>query len=214
MDHTNLPVPVAGGSKKALVVRDLSSGTVLSSSPALRGSAKEVAAELERLFLLHGPPLVLKCDNGSPLVAAKVRSLCRRSGVVVLRSPPRRPAYNGSAERGLGWWKALVPGCAESAGHDAAWTNADLERAREVANTMPRERRPPAADVWAARKAISFAERQRFLAAYGAAYEAELGRLGLGPEQVSPGSGLDATIGRTAARAALCDLEYLTIRRR
>jgi len=47
--------------------------------------------------------LVLKCDNGSPLVAEAVRSLLERWGVVLLRSPAYCPAFNGSCERSLGW---------------------------------------------------------------------------------------------------------------
>ena len=214
MDHTDLPVPLEDGTRKVLVVRDLASGMVLSDSPALSGTAEEVITELERLFDEHGVPLVIKCDNGSPLVAELVRELLARRQAVALRSPPRRPSYNGAEERGHGWLKLLLPGCAAAAGRDEVWRAEDLEAAMGLANELPRERRPPAREVWESREAISHEERQRFLTAYREAYEAERERLELKSEEVPPGSRLDATIGRRAARAALCELEYLTIRRR
>jgi hypothetical protein len=214
MDHTDLPAPTENGERQALVVRDLASGKVLSSKSVPLGTAREVVCELERLFMLWGAPLVLKCDNGAPLVAGEVRELLDAWGVVVLRSPPRRPAYNGSAERGLGWWKLFALGCAEEAGRENVLSAVDLEEARRLANELPRERRPAASESWAAREAISCEERQQFLAAWRAAYEAERTRLEVRPEEESPGSRLDATIGRRAARAALCELNYLTLRRR
>ena len=143
-----------------------------------------------------------------------VRTLLERWGVVALRSPVRRPSYNGAAERGLGWWKILAAGSAASAGREGVWRAADLERGRRMANELPRERRAPACEPWEGRKAISCQERQRFLAAYGLRCQRERARLELPAEEVFQGERLGATIGRRAALAALCELNYLTIRRR
>lgn len=214
MDHTDLPVAVDGGGRGVLVVRDLASGYVLSTAAALEGTGGEVAAELKRLFVTYGAPLAIKCDNGSPLIARPVVQLLKECGVVLLRSPPRRPSYNGAAERGLGWWKVLVAGCVAESASEARCSAAELQRGRLLANALHRGRRRSADEEWAARGALSTERRQQFLAAYAAARAAEWAAVEVAPEEVRPGSRLDATIGRRAARVALCQLDYLTIRRR
>jgi len=57
-----------------------------------------VALRLEQLFLQHGPPLVLKRDNGSNLNQHAVDALLVRYLVVPLNSPPHYPPYNGGME--------------------------------------------------------------------------------------------------------------------
>jgi transposase InsO family protein len=57
-----------------------------------------VAVHLERLFLRHGPPLVLKRDNGSNLNQEAVNEVLARYLVVPLNSPRRYPPYNGGME--------------------------------------------------------------------------------------------------------------------
>ena len=60
-----------------------------------------VALQLEQLFERHGPPLVLKRDNGSNLNHQAVDEVLRRHWVVPLNSPPRYPPYNGGMEHAV-----------------------------------------------------------------------------------------------------------------
>jgi transposase InsO family protein len=57
-----------------------------------------VAVHLEQLFLQHGPPLVLKRDNGSNLNQQAVDKVLARYLVLPLNSPPHYPPYNGGME--------------------------------------------------------------------------------------------------------------------
>jgi transposase InsO family protein len=57
-----------------------------------------VADHLEQLFLRHGPPLVLKRDNGSNLNQQAVDEVLARYLVIPLNSPPCYPPYNGGME--------------------------------------------------------------------------------------------------------------------
>jgi hypothetical protein len=57
-----------------------------------------VAVRLEQLFLRHGPPLVLKRDNGSNLNHQAVDEVLARYLVIPLNSPPHYPPYNGGME--------------------------------------------------------------------------------------------------------------------
>jgi transposase InsO family protein len=57
-----------------------------------------VARHLEQLFLQHGPPLVLKRDNGSNLNHQAVEEILAGHLVIPLNSPPHYPPYNGGIE--------------------------------------------------------------------------------------------------------------------
>jgi transposase InsO family protein len=57
-----------------------------------------VAVHLEQLFLRHGPPLVLKRDNGSNLNQQAVDEVLARYLVLPLNSPPHYPPCNGGIE--------------------------------------------------------------------------------------------------------------------
>ena len=59
---------------------------------------ESVAVHLEQLFLRHGPPLVLKRDNGSNLNQQAVDEVLARYRVMPLNSPPYYPPYNGGME--------------------------------------------------------------------------------------------------------------------
>jgi transposase InsO family protein len=59
---------------------------------------ESVALHLEQLFLQHGPPLVLKRDNGSNLNHQAVDEVLARYLVIPLNSPPHYPPYNGGME--------------------------------------------------------------------------------------------------------------------
>lgn len=65
---------------------------------------------LQRLCAKHGPPLLLKRDNGSPFNAAAIDAFLARNLVLPLNSPVRRPSYNGAAEHGVGSCKRAILG--------------------------------------------------------------------------------------------------------
>jgi transposase InsO family protein len=74
----------------------LKTGKSLVPGPA---SADDVEAYLREAFERLGAPLVLKQDNGAPLNAEPVQSLCDEYDVVLLNSPAGYPQYNGKKER-------------------------------------------------------------------------------------------------------------------
>ena len=65
-----------------------------------------VAERLEQLFRQHGPPLVLKRDNGGNLNQEAVDVVLARYWVVPLNSPRQYPPYNGGMERAVRELKA------------------------------------------------------------------------------------------------------------
>jgi transposase InsO family protein len=136
MDHTG-PLPAIDGRwPYILAVRDLASGCQLAWLPVLDETAETTINALQWLFLKHGPPLVLKSDNGSGFIAAAMRRVLDRWDVRSLFSPPYTPEYNGSIEAGNG---ALKPHTQEEAarqGRDGHWTADDAEAARRMANEM------------------------------------------------------------------------------
>ncbi len=86
-----------GGIVWNLVV-DLASRFRFELTVALHLPAPRIADHLQRLFDRYGPPLVLKRDNGSNLVAPVVDELLDAYGVIPLTSPPYFPRYNGAVE--------------------------------------------------------------------------------------------------------------------
>jgi transposase InsO family protein len=62
-------------------------------------SGEEVAAHLEWLFEVFGPPLFLKRDNHSNLNNQWVDDVLSRYLVIPLNSPAHYPPYNGAVER-------------------------------------------------------------------------------------------------------------------
>jgi transposase InsO family protein len=79
-------------------VQDLASRYKFTPFVGGRVLGETVALHLERLFLQHGPPLVLKRDNGSNLNHQAVEEVLARYLVIPLNSPPHYPPYNGGME--------------------------------------------------------------------------------------------------------------------
>src|SRR5262249_52130608 len=79
-------------------------------------TAVEVTGALTSLFVQHGPPLVLKSDNGSAFGAGVVQELLAGVGVIPLFSPPYWPRDNGSIEAGIGAMKSRTERQGERAG--------------------------------------------------------------------------------------------------
>ena len=79
-------------------VQDLASRYKFTPWVGERVLGETVAVHLEQLFLQHGPPLVLKRDNGSNLNQQAVDEVLARYLVMPLNSPPHYPPYNGGME--------------------------------------------------------------------------------------------------------------------
>jgi hypothetical protein len=81
------------------------------------------------------------------------------------KAAPCRPQYNGGCERGGGILKGYTYQVALNAGRPGVCLAADLEQARQLANTLTRpwgHRGPSPADVWRARPRLSAQQRQAF----------------------------------------------------
>jgi hypothetical protein len=157
--------PVDGTDPDLLAVRDLASGWQLLWLPVRDATADTVVRQLTGLFMIHGAPLVLKCDNGS-FGAAAVQELLRQWRVRSLFSPPRRPSYNGAIEAGIGSLTSRTEQHASRRGYPGHRTRDDVEAARLEANTCARPRGPlgPSPDdLWTGRTLLCERERRGFL---------------------------------------------------
>jgi transposase InsO family protein len=216
IDFTEAPLPIDGVDHYLLAVRDLASGHQLLWLPVRHASACAVRAALAGLFVIHGAPLVLKCDNGSPFGEASVQQLCAEFGVEMLFSPPYTPRYNGAIEAGIGSLKRRTEVCASRHGHPGYWTWDDVALAECEANATARPRGPagPSPDqLWHTRSRISAADRAAFQAAV------QRHRDTLTPGQDPVQLDLQATMeqrarDREAIRRALEELGYLLYARR
>jgi hypothetical protein len=165
MDHCDLTVPIDGLWPHLFAVRDLGSSAQLAWQPVLTETAHETIAALEALFRQFGPPLVLKCDNGSGFAAELTRNFLDAWQVLPLFSPPWTPEYNGACEAGNGALKTRTEEQAARAGRPGLWTADDAETARRIANEQnyPWGAKGPTPDVlWKTRTPITNQLRAAF----------------------------------------------------
>ena len=165
MDFAEAPTTIDGVGPFLLAVRDLASGRQLLWQPLRAATAAAAAEALAGLFVVLGPPLVLKSDNGSAFGAPAVAAVLHRFGVLRLFSPPHTPSYNGAIEAGIGSLKERTAAHAARHGRPGCWTWDDLAAARREANANARPRGPAGLtpdDAWAARAAILSTDRASF----------------------------------------------------
>lgn len=165
MDFAQPPLPIDGLYPYLLAVRDLASGQQLLWRPLISPSAYETILALLPLFMLHGPPLVLKADNGSPFIADDTLDFLAQWLVVPLFSPPRVPQYNGSIEAAVGSMKSRTEEYATRDGRPTQWTWHDTEAARAQANATARPRglnQPTPDQSWHARPSLTAEQRSAF----------------------------------------------------
>jgi transposase InsO family protein len=215
-DFTEPPAPVDGEYNRVLLVRDLASGRQMLALPCKGESTEVVLPSLQHLFARHGPPLVLKSDNGSAFIAKEVQARLQQSGVFSLLSPPRTPEYNGSIEAGIG--SLEVRAFYESARHDrpGLWTSDDLAAATRQANEITRPAGLHGAtpeQAWRVRVPLDKTEREAFESAYERHYMEEWTRRGV-PVGSGPPPGRWASVDRVAISRALIERGFLLVRRR
>lgn len=211
MDYAEPPTPIDGVYRALFSVRDLASGKQLAWLPVPAATAEHAAAALEALFLEHGPPLVLKCDNGAPFIAERTQDLLTAQGVVVLFSPPYTPRYNGACEAGIGGLKARTHHLAARHGRPGRWSMEDVEAARRLADEVqyPRRLRGLTADeVWQQRTPPTDEERRRFRDVVQDRRRLERQRRDIPLHEVLDRA-RQASLDRRAVRRALVELGYL-----
>jgi hypothetical protein len=215
MDHSQAREPVDGCYPYLFAVRDLASHRQLAWYPVMTQRAEEVIPILRELFAQHGPPLVLKSDNGSAFVAGITQQAMLEMAVAQLFSPAGRPQYNGALERSNSTLKTYTQQQAIAEGHPFRWTSADLDAARQLANTITRpwgHRGPSPDERWQAREPLTDAERATFTETLEAERLQAAQDLGLDPNE--PLSHTDRSrLDRLAIERTLEKLGYLTKRR-
>jgi hypothetical protein len=210
MDCSEPPRPIDGRYRAIVHVRDLASRYYLAAMPVARATARAVCDVLRHVSAVGGGPLVLKVDNGSPCTSRVVQRWARRAGTLLLYSPPRYPAYNGSIEASIGALTARTHEVAAAQSHPEHWSVENVETARTAANLTPIT---PASAMtpamrWQRATTITRTERRRFVARY--AHEVAA---------VTTRAGVDAPLAtrahrRTAIVRTLDRLGYVSIRRR
>lgn len=215
IDHSQPPHAIDGCYGQILAIRDLASGLQLAWTPVVDATAAEALSVLESLVAQHGPPLVLKSDNGSAFTSALVAEWLGEQQIVPLYSPVRTPRYNGACEAGIGGMKRRTELIAARYDRLLNWKGDDLFAALLWANE---EHYPhglaagTAAARFTARVPLAAAERSAFRAAV-IQFEQELQAAAC-----TAGEGLtdklSAAHHRRAVRRALVEHDYLSITRR
>jgi hypothetical protein len=165
MDHSEATQLIDGQYEQIFAVRDLASHRQLVWCGVQSTGAAEACDILEGLFARHGPPLVMKSDNGSSFIAEVMQELLRRHRVTPLLSPKRRPQYNGALERANSTHKVYTHQQAVTEDHPRYWTTANLDAARQLANSITRpwgHRGPTPNEVWRQRDPITDQQRDEF----------------------------------------------------
>ena len=194
INGTWLDVPVTGNGRRALLVVELHSRNILclDSVPGERAGA--AVACLRRLIATHGPPLVLKADNGSAFRSKALTALCSQHGITLMHSPIRRPRFNGTCEVSGRWAKGRAQAAAQLRGSPDRLTQDDLDCGvthREMAR-------------------VDEALRVRFRAAVAAQLAAVVTEQGLA-RIACLGEHVRRSLGRVAVQRALLDCHILTI---
>ena len=222
-DFTEPEVPIDGCYRYVLSVRDLASCYQLLLLPVRQADANAVTLALTHLFTAHGPPLVLKTDNGSPFLADNTFAVLWPREIMHLVSPPLTPWYNGAIEAGIGAVKSRALLVAASHGRADCWNADDLEAARHQANHQARpfgRTGPSPQERWYSRSPITAEQRQAFLASVAQTTHDEAlkmiqraqARAGFAPDEPFTASER-ASVARRAIRRALLELGFLFVRR-
>ena len=215
MDHSHPPGSAVDGIlAEAFAVRDLGSGMQLDWEAVPDERALTTVAVLEWLIREHGPPLVIKSDNGSPFISDELASMLARHRIIWLPSPPKTPRYNGSCEAGNGIMKIHTNELTYLCGDFGRWTSHLMEVARHRANQTKTSRgknKPTHAQRWAKRPPITESDRDCLELLIRTHQRAIIEKL---PEYNSRNKNHQRKVIRQAIRRALLDDGLLTITRR
>ena len=119
IDATEYPKDAQGHRLFHVVVQDLATTFQFEPLLTLNLVGHQAATFLGRFFQRHGPPLLLKRDNGSVFNTPEVNALLADFGVIPLNSPTRYPRYNGAVEHGIGELQRDLQACLPPCGpHD------------------------------------------------------------------------------------------------
>ena len=105
MDATWLRTSPHDPGVHAVLARDLASHFHFEPLVLKAENAQANREWLHRLIKRHGPPMVLKRDNGSPFNTPEIDDLLAAYGILPLNSPVCQPTYNGAIEHGIGSFK-------------------------------------------------------------------------------------------------------------
>jgi transposase InsO family protein len=216
MDFSHPPLSIDGCFPAIFAVRDLASQQQLLWLPVEDETAETVRDALQTLLAEHGPPLVLKCDNGSAFTAQSTKQFLTDHSVITLYSPPYAPWYNGAIERANRELKEQTAFLTEQAGRSGYWTSADLHTARLDANRLTRPWRaegPTAEEMWESRRTITLDEHDRLFDNLTARRRAVCLEREVDPEAPLTHR-LESEIVRLALQPVLENLGYLQITRR
>lgn len=205
--------PIEGRYGWILAVKDLPSRCQLAWLPVETADADTVKAAYARLFEEHGPPLVLKSDNGGAFRDEGTKQLLADHDIVPLFNPRRRPAYNGGVERANGQLAGYQEAVAAAHGREGLPSCADAEEARQLANDLAHPAGwsgPTAGQLWNGREPITRQERASFLATVTEQRAIAREALHLPPE-APLGHYPAAAVDRRAVRDALVAKELLKI---
>jgi transposase InsO family protein len=108
IDALHLQTSTADPGVVVVLARDLASHFHFEPLVLKAESAEQNLHWLRRLCSRHGPPLLLKRDNGAPFNAAILDNFIAEKGILPLNSPVRHPSYNGAIEHGVGSFKRAV----------------------------------------------------------------------------------------------------------
>ena len=184
-------------------------------TPVVDATAANALALLKVLVAQHGPPLVLKNDNGSAFVSRSFTEWIAEQRIVHLFSPVRMPQYNGACEAGIGGMKRRTERLAIRNDRVLDWTCDDLYAAMLWANN---DHYPnglaagAAASRFAARIPLDDAERASFQFTVAQCSEKFRGELCTQGHTLT--DKLSAICHRRAVRHALVEHDYLSITRR
>lgn len=165
MDHSEATQLIDGQYDQIFAVRDLGSHRQLTWSAVSGTGAEEACQVLEQLFVSHGPPLVIKSDQGSSFVSELMQELLKKWHVTPLFSPKRLPQYNGALERSNSTNKTYTHQQAVTQGHACFWTSENLAAAQALANTITRpwgHEGPSPDEAWQQRLPITAEQRHAF----------------------------------------------------
>jgi transposase InsO family protein len=197
--------PLEGRYGWILSIKDLGSGCQLAWQPLVHATAECVQEIYGQLFAQHGPPLVLKSDNGGQFKADGTKDLLAEYRVLPLYSPKRHPQYNGGVERANGQVAGYQEAIAAAQQRPAGPTCDDAEAARQLANDLSRPlgwQGPTARQLFAQRTPLTLDERAAFLATVEAGRAQACAHWNLPPDEPLSHY-VQATVDRRAIRDAL-----------